>query len=299
MQTGVAQSDTYVRFLAWAQANQKRLILWGAIVVIVMAAGVFFVYYQGQKEMRASIALSNVRAPLNPGSPMPAGAAEEYLKIAREHAGTKAAARALLLGAAALFIDGKYAEAQKTFEQFLREYPESEWVPKAHFGIASTLDAQGKAAEAIAKFDEIRRRFANDAVIDEVKLALGRLYENQNKPEEAHKIYAELVQANAYSGMGSEAGVRKEELEAKFPQLRPASAPPPVLTPPALTALTNRPALTNRVISISNVPPRATNVVALKPATNAAAKPGTNVPLLLQPQPAPAPAQPAPIQPPK
>jgi TolA-binding protein len=301
MQSDAPRSDNYVRFLAWTQANQKRLILWGTVLVLVIAGILFFVYYQGQKEMRASVALSNVRVPLSPGSSMPAGTSDAYLKVAHEHASTKAGGRALLLGAATLFTEGKYPDAQKVFEQFLKEYPESQWVPQAHFGIASTLDAQGKAVEATAKFEEIRRRYANDAVIDEVKLALARLYENQNKPEEAHKIYTELVQNSPYSGMGSEAGVRKEELETKFPQLKPTNAPPPVLTPPPLAMLTNRPAPTNRVITISNVMPRmATNLVTPKPATNATAKPATNTPLLLQPPaPQPAPGQPSPAPAPK
>jgi tetratricopeptide (TPR) repeat protein len=285
MQADAGRSDNYVRFLAWSQANQQRLILWGTIAALAIAAIIFFVYYQGQKEIRASQALSSVPVPLSPGQPVRPGTADAYLKVAREHNGTKAGARALLLGAATLFTDGKYIDAQKIFEQFLREYPESQWVAQAHYGIASSLDAQGKVAEATAKFEEIRRRFANDALIDEVKLALGRLYENQNKPEEAHKLYTELVQANPYTGIGSEAGVRKEDLEAKFPHLEATNAP--ILQPPQLTSLTNRPATTNRTITITNVTPRtATNV--------GPAKPGTNVPLILKPQTAPPPASQAP-----
>lgn len=275
------------------EANQKRLILSGTILVLAVAAGFFIFYYQGQKEKRASVALSNVRLPSPPTAPIPPGTSDAYLKVAREHAGTKAGGRALLAGAATLFTERKYDEAQRTFQQFLNEYPQSEWVAQAHFGVASTLDAQGKTAEAASKFEEIRRRYANDPILDEVKLALGRLYENQNKPEEAHKIYAELVQNNPYSGMGSEAGMRKEELEAKYPHLKATNAPiltPPALTTPPMAAITNRPTPTNRVITISNVAPRA--------ATNTGTPPSTSNPLLLQPPAAQAPAaQPRPSAP--
>lgn len=286
MQPDAGRSDNYVRFLAWTEANQKRLILWGTILVLAIAGVIFFVYYQGQKEVRASLALSNVRVPISPGQPVPPDTAEEYLRVAREHHGTKAGARAMLLGAATLFTDGKYIEAQKTFEQFLREYPDSQWVPQAHYGIGSSLDAQGKVAEATAKFEEISRRFASDALMDEVKLALGRLYENQNKPEQAHKLYSDLVQNNPYTGIGSEAGVRKEDLEAKFPHLEATNAP--IITPPQLTSLTNRPPTTNRTITITNIAPRT--------ATNPGAA-TTNAPLILKPQPLPTP-QPAPQPPP-
>jgi tetratricopeptide (TPR) repeat protein len=288
MQPG-QQSDSFLKFLAWLQTNQKRLLLWGTVIVLVAAAAIFFIYYQQQKEVRASRALSNVRVPQGLGAVVPPGTAEAYLKVAREHAGTKAGARALVLGAATLFTDAQYAEAQKSFEQFIRQYPESEWIAQAHFGIASSLDAQSRPAEAIAKFEEIRRRFANDPVIEEVKLALARLYEKQNRPDDAHKLYAELLQGSPYSGIGSEAGMRKAELEEKFPRLAQTNAP--ILTPPPLTTLTNRPPPTNRVINISNVTPRVTtNLPAPKPATN--------TPLILQPQlPSPQPPPPSTTQP--
>lgn len=272
MESDAAQSDNYIRFVAWAQANQKRLIIAAVVVVLAVAVISIVVYQQGQKEVRASHALASVPAPLNPGTPMRSGSAEAYMKVAREYEGTKAGARALLQAAAAYFTETNYVQAQKTFEDFLKEHPGSQWAAQAHFGVAASLDAQGKNAEATAKFEEIRRRFANEPVIDEVKLALGRLYENQNKPADAHKLYSELVQNNPYTGIGSEAGVRKEDLEVKHPELARTNAP--MLTPPPLTmATTNRPATTNRVITLSNAVRAATNAAA----TNAA-KFTTNAP---------------------
>jgi predicted negative regulator of RcsB-dependent stress response len=282
MDSDATQSDSYLRFVTWFQANLKRLIIGTVIVLAAIAVVAFISYEQGQKEVRASHALANVAVPLSPTAPMRPGTADAYLKVAKEHAGTKAGARALLQAGATYFVEGNYADAQKTFEQFLKEYPASEWIPQAHFGIASSLDAQGKTADAVTKFEEMRRRFANDATSDEVKLALARLFETQNKPADAHKIYSELVQANPYSGMGSEAGVRKEELEKKFPELARTNAPMTSLQPTSmpLVGVTNQPAPTNRVITITN---------RIRTATNAAAQAATNVqsfitnaPLLLQ-----------------
>jgi len=292
MQRDVAPQDNFVRFLAWVQVNQKRLILWGALVIALILAVVSVVAYQRQKETAASLALSSVYAPINPSTPTPPGTADAYLKVADEHKGTKAGARALLLAAATFFGEKNYAEAQKIFERFLKDYPDNEFVPQAHYGIAAALDAQGKTAEATAKFEQIRRVYATDPIIDEAKLALARLYENQNKPEEAHKLYSEVLQANPsqYSGIGNEAGMRREELEAKYPQLVKTNAPilPPALSiltnPPAM--MTNRPLTTSQVITLSNRPAVGitTNAGAVKPGTDAP-KQGTNVPLLIQPAP--------------
>lgn len=269
-----------MRFVAWAQANQKRLIIGVAVVLVAVAVISFITYEQGQKEIRASHALANVALPLSPGAPPRPGTADALLSVANDHAGTKAGARALLQSGGILFMEGKNAEAQRVFERFLKDYPTSEWVPQAHYGIAATLDAQGKPAEAIAKFEEIRRRFANDPTIDDVKLALGRLYENQNRPADAHRLYAELVQANPYSGMGSEAGVRKEDLEERFPELAKTNAPISSLPqmPMPLVQATNQPSQTNRVITIGPT----TNATTTQPATNAQTT-VTNVPLLLKP----------------
>ena len=283
MDSDATQSDSYLRFVTWVQANLKRLIIGTVIVLAAIAVIAFISYEQGQKEVRASHALANVAVPLSPTAPVQPGTGEAYLKVAKDYAGTKAGARALLQAGAVYFVENKYADAQTTFEQFLKEYPGSEWVPQAHFGIASTLDAQGKTADAVSKFEEMRRRFPNDATSDEVKLALARLYETQSKPADAHKIYSELVQANPYSGMGSEAGVRKEELEKKFPELAKINAPMTSLpqTPMPLTAMTNQAAPTNRVITITNMIRTATNAAA-QAATNVQ-RAVTNAPLLLQP----------------
>ena len=277
MQSDATQSDSFIRFLAWVEANQKKLIIAAVAAVVAIAVIAYISYEQGQKEIRASHAFANVAAPMSATAPLPPGTADAYLKVANEHDGTKGGARALLQAGAVYFIERRYDDAQKAFDRFLKEYPGSEWVPQAHFGIASTLDAQGKTAEAVAKFEEMRRRFANDAVIDEVKLALARLYENQNKPAEAHKIYAELVQANPYSGMGSEAGVRMEELEEKFPELAKTNAPVTSLQqmPMPVVQATNRAAPTNRVITLGG-----TN--AARQATTNVQRAITNAPLLLQ-----------------
>ncbi len=283
MDSDATQSDSYLRFVTWVQANLKRLIIGTVIVLAAIAVIAFITYEQGQKEVRASHALANVAVPLNPTAQMPAGTADAYLKVGKDYVGTKAGARALLQAGAAYFVDGKYADAQTTFDQFLKDYPGSEWTPQAQFGIASSLDAQGKTADAVNKFEEIRRRYANDSTSDEVKLALARLFETQNKPADAYKIYSELVQANPYSGMGSEAGVRKEELEKKFPELARTNAPVISLPQTSLPipGVTNQPAPTKPVIANPNLIRTATNADA-QAATNVQ-RVITNAPLLLQP----------------
>jgi hypothetical protein len=91
--------------------------------------------------------------------------------------------------------------------------------------------------------------------------------------------------------------MRRADLEEKFPRLAQTNAP--IITPPPMTMFTNRPAPTNRVITLSNVTPRiGTNGATPSPGAGPAAKPGTNAPLILPPaQPAPTTTQPSPTPP--
>ena len=262
-------SDSFYNFLGWLEVNKQKVMIWAAAAVVVVVVAIAVISYQTQKERRASEALSNVRAPSASAnaSISPSAAAEGYLRVAKEHAGTQAAARALLLAASAKFQDGGYADAQKLYEEFTRDYPESRWLPQAYFGVASSLDAQGKTAEATKQLEELRRRFPNDAVIDETKLALGRLYEAQNRPADAFKLYDDLVKANQFSGLGSEAGLRLTELVEKHPELAKTNAPP-VMNPTPMMSMSNIvPRATNRALS---------NRIQIVPQTNTTQRTNTN-----------------------
>src|SRR5204863_2321049 len=129
------------------------------------------------------------------------------------------------------------------------------------------LDTKRKAPEAIAKFEEIKRRYGKSPVIDEVKLALARLYEEQNKPAQALELYDEIVAANQFggqfTGLGSEAGLRKEDLLAQHPELRKVT-PPPTIQPtpqplPPMPVLVN----TNPEAPVPTPRPMPTNVIRL------------------------------------
>jgi tetratricopeptide (TPR) repeat protein len=280
MDAKAAHSPGMIKFLAWFEVNKKRVLI-GALVAAVLGLVIgLAIYYQSQREVRASEALSEIKIPLGTAA-VPPGTAFAYQKVARDHRGTQAAGRALLLAGTTLFVQADYDEARKMFEQFAREYPASPFVPEALFGIASVLDAQKKPNDAIAKFEELRRRYGKSSVMDETKLKLARLYEEQNKPAQALDLYDELVKANQYSGIGSEAGLRMEVLLTEHPELKKTNAP--IITPPPMRPntnvvvqrMTNRPSvtMTNRVRMTSNVPTITT--------TNKTGATGTSGPIKL------------------
>ncbi len=270
MDSTESQSHGLIKFQAWLAVNWRRLAIGGGAAFVITIIIIMVVQYQAQREVRASEALSNVRGAANPGAVPPPGTADAYFKVAKEYAGTRAAARALLQGAGALFVEGRYAESQKQFESFLSAYPDSQWIPQASLGVAACLEALGKTNDAAAKYEELRRRYGSDPVVDEAKVALGRLYEGQGKYEAAFQLYEEVAKAGMafQSGLGMEARMRLEELIRTHPELAKPKQPIVTPTPTASTTTVSN----AQVIRLTNQP--------IKPGTNLASKSLTNVPVL-------------------
>jgi len=263
MESDVTQSANWYKFLAWLEVNKKQVI-YGVVGAMVLGLVIwFYVWNKEQQRLAAGEAFSEVFVPLATGASPKSAAAASYLKMASAYPKSAAAARAQLLAAANLFTEGKFAEAQAQFEKFAREQRENPLVGQAQFGIAACLDAQGKTNEAATAYKTLIDRRSAESVIPQAKFALGRLYLAQGNPEAAYQIFEGLAMDERFSSIGSEAGMRAEELRAKYPQLAPkpeapapaglsmpiviSNTPPTTSTPPTGTSATvTVPATTNR-----------------------------------------------------
>jgi len=212
---------------AWFEANKKPALI-GAVAVVAAALIVsYYIYRQDEQEAAASEALSNVEVPhMN----NPRGAAESpeaYLKVVAEYPKSRAAAQALLQAAGNLFLEGKYPEAKTQFERFTREFNDSPFMGQALLGLAACLDAQGnKTDEAIAAYKDLVDHHPGENTVPQARFALGRLYESKHDPEKARDQFEEVARENPYGSIGSEAGMRLEELNLKYPQLISATPRP-------------------------------------------------------------------------
>ena len=241
MEHDVAQSAHVYKLWAWFETNKKQLLVGTAIAVGVGFVVSFYLWYQGDKEIKAGEALSNTLAPLALSGSSRTEASEPFLKVAAEHPGTSAGGRALLFAAAYLFAEGRYDAAQAQFQRFLREYAQSPFLGQALLGVAACYDAQGKSNEAATAYKDLIDHHANDTAVPQAKFALARIYEAQNKIEQALNLYDELGRAYAYASVGSEAGMRAEELKLKYPNAVAASSPLPLTAPGMTGAATNKP----------------------------------------------------------
>lgn len=220
------QSDVLMDFLTWLNANKKQVVTGVLIVAGLAAVGGIYRWHRNASEAKANEALFAL--PTGQMSRTETAAkAEDFLKVAREKAGTTAAERAALLGAGHLFSEGKYDKAAAAFEQFLSDYSSSPYRAQAAFGAAASLEAQsGKAEQAVAKYQEVERQYQGESIAPLAMLARARLLEEQGKADEALKVYSAMESnPNPMDVWKSEAMDRKERLLAKHPELAPKPAP--------------------------------------------------------------------------
>jgi tetratricopeptide (TPR) repeat protein len=226
MESDVGQLPLSHKAWAWFEANKKPALMGAGAIVVVGLIVSFYVYRQGEQEVAASEALSNVEVPHMNNPKTTADSPEAYLKVVAEYPKTKAASRALLLAAGSLFVEGKYAEAKSQFERFTREYASSPFMGQALLGIAASLDAQGKADEAITAYKDLVDHHPGENTVPQARFALGRLYEAKHEVEKARNQFEELARENPGTSIGSEAAMRLQELNMKYPQLTPMTPRP-------------------------------------------------------------------------
>jgi tetratricopeptide (TPR) repeat protein len=229
MDSDAAQLPVFDRLEIWIGKNRTQALTGATIVVAVGLIVGFYIWYKGEKETNASEALTSVSMPSGPGPR--ADTADAYLKVAANYPNSSAAARAVLLAGGTLFVEGKYDQARAQFEKFVHEYRDATFMGQALLGIAATFDAQNKTDEAIRAYKDLTEHHSGDPAVPQAKFALGRLYEAQGKPELARAQFEDVARSEPYSSIGSEAGMRLEELKIKHPEL--FAAAPAATTPEA------------------------------------------------------------------
>ncbi len=222
-------TERYLKWLAWLHANQKKLMIGAGVAAVIVLIAVFMAWQKNETESDANAQLLSVPlATFRGGRPVMAPAGP-FLDLAKKYPETSAGEYGALLGAVALFTDGKYPEAHQEFSKFIEQYPASALLPQAKVGLAATLEGEGKISEAAQKYQEIITTYPTEAnIVSPAKLTLARLDEALNKPEQAFIYYQDLVRINNPNDpWAGEARERGELLLAMHPELR---KPPPGAT---------------------------------------------------------------------
>jgi len=226
MDSDAAQLPMFDRLEIWFGKNRRQALTGATIIIAVGLIVGFYLWYKGEKEASASEALTSVSLPTGPGAHP--NIADAYMKVAATYPNSSAAARAVLMAGGTLFVEGKYDQAKAQFEKYVREYRNPTFMGQALLGIAACLDAQNKTDDAIRAYKDLADHHSGDPAVPQAKFALARLYEAQGKPELARTYFEDVWRAEHDNSIGSEAGMRLEELKQKHPEL---FAPPPPRTP--------------------------------------------------------------------
>lgn len=248
-------TETYLKLAAWVHANRKVLIIGAGVAAAVAIAIGVVTWQKNAAETNADQSLMSQPLVVVEGNRITPAPASSFLDMAKEHADTAAGGYAELLGAKALFLDGKYPEAHQEFSKFIESNPDSPLMAQAKVGLAACLEAEGKFQEAAQQYQEIIVSYPTEAsVVSPAKLTLARLDEQLNRPEQALSYYEDLARINnPYDPWAAEARERGAILLAKHPELRkpppgatsgPVAVPQstaPSLFPPAQTPSTPAP----------------------------------------------------------
>ncbi len=146
METNDASS---LLFKWWPQieANKNRIITGIAIVAVVVLGYSFYSWHHTQTQIDSGDAVTQALVSLPANSDL-SQVANRYLGISDEYGSTLAGQRALMQGASALFMAGKYADAQGVFQRYADAHPDGEFSGQATLGVAKCMEAQGKLNDA-------------------------------------------------------------------------------------------------------------------------------------------------------
>jgi predicted negative regulator of RcsB-dependent stress response len=223
MESQDAAATFFLKLWPQIEANKNRIIA-GTVVVLAIVAIVLFVSWRRDaNRVDAGDALTQMLVSMSPSSD-PSQFSQSYLEIANDYSGTQAGTRALLQGAAVLFAQGKYTDAQGYFQRYLDEHPDDEFSGMSALGVARCLEAEGKINDAEGSYAHVTQDSGDAQSVMQARFSLGRLNMQQGHYQDAFQNFQQVMQADQYGALGNEARQYAVELQSKLPR-QAATAP--------------------------------------------------------------------------
>ena len=113
--------------------------------------------------------------------------------------------------------------AIEAFKKLIYTYPNSEYVPFAHYWLGRCYDFIGDDYQALIQYQVVENRYAHTEVATFAKLELARLYVRQGYVKRAETFYQTLINTSGNHDIGAAAS---KELQALRTQRRPVISPP-------------------------------------------------------------------------
>ena len=110
-------------------------------------------------------------------------------------------------------------QAIKAFRRLIHTYPNSEYVPLAHYWLGRCYDYIGDNYRAIIQYQLVESRYAHSEVSDAAKLELARAYARQGYDKHTETFYGGLADSSTNQKIGT---TTANELQALKPQQKSA-----------------------------------------------------------------------------
>ena len=88
-------------------------------------------------------------------------------------------------------------QAIEAFQKLVRSYPNSRYVPRAHYWLGRCYAYIGDDYQAITQYQIVESRYAGSEVFDRAQLELARVYVRQGYLTRAEVLYANLIGSSA------------------------------------------------------------------------------------------------------
>jgi tol-pal system protein YbgF len=105
------------------------------------------------------------------------------------------------------------AEALQRFEQFIKDYPQSCYLPNAYYWLGQLLFKQGELSRAASYFAMVLQSFPKSAKCSDAMLKIGFITQTQGDLTKAKAIYQRVMQQYPNSSSAEQAKARLSKLK--------------------------------------------------------------------------------------
>ncbi|MCX6907463.1 MAG: tetratricopeptide repeat protein [Verrucomicrobia bacterium] len=203
-----------LQLLDFWDKNKKQVI--AAACLIVAGVGVYLAvdwWLEQQREQQGRALMS-------------AKVDKDFTAVAGQFRGENTGAFALLLLADQQYQDGKYSDAEKTYQRFADEYPKHAMLDAAFYGKGAARESHGDYAGAINAYQRVTET-PNASHVFDARFAVGRCLEAQQQWKKARQNYEDLIAASPSSMWAERARKRIITLDREARARGESLAPPP------------------------------------------------------------------------
>ena len=206
-------AQTAARVAGAIQENRQRVGLIAIVVVAIIAIGGGYWYWQRRTNNLAGgefgIGMAISRAQITPPSTLPSAvqttgtfsseaarheaALKQFEKAATEYPSTAAGIAARYHAGLELLALGKFADAEKSFQQVIDRGGAGIYAPSARLALAETLAQQGKYDDAIKRLTDLAADRDGALPVDGILMQLARTSAKAGKRQDAKAAYKRVV----------------------------------------------------------------------------------------------------------